>query len=352
MIECDVLVMGGGPGGVSAALLCAEAGLRVRLIEGAAFPREVPGETLPPGVESLLRRLGVWEPFSASGFLRHEGNWVQWDRLDPAPRFQPFGRDREGPWSGFQAWRATLDTLMLDRARAAGVDVRQPCQAVRLRLAQGRLAGVLTSDGPVSARFLVDATGRRHWLAHRLGLTFERFSPRLVARYGYVTGDCPGRVAEPVLVADSDGWTWTARVRDGLYQWTRLVLRGSRPPQDWLPEEFRSLTRCGPPRGADVSWRMASPTAGPGYFLVGDAASVLDPASSHGVLRAIMSGMMAGHLIARVIRREATEPEAAVAYDDWLRRGFLADVSALVALYRQLPMPPEWVVSPSHLFGR
>jgi flavin-dependent dehydrogenase len=50
-------------------------------------------------------------------------------------------------------------------------------------------------------------------------------------------------------------------------------------------------------RGADVTWRIISPAAGPGFFLVGDAVAVLDPASSHGVLKALMTGMMAAHLI-------------------------------------------------------
>ncbi|MBA4535538.1 hypothetical protein H1196_23700 [Brevibacillus halotolerans] len=53
--------------------------------------------------------------------------------------------------------------------------------------------------------------------------------------------------------------------------------------------------------GADMTWRVITQLGGPGgYFLIGDAATVLDPASSHGVLKAVMSGMMAGNLIAQM----------------------------------------------------
>jgi hypothetical protein len=55
-------------------------------------------------------------------------------------------------------------------------------------------------------------------------------------------------------------------------------------------------------RGIDVSSSIANPTAGPGYFLAGDAASIVDPLSSHGILKALMSGMKAAHHSATVLR--------------------------------------------------
>jgi len=55
---------------------------------------------------------------------------------------------------------------------------------------------------------------------------------------------------------------------------------------------------------------------GQGYFVVGDAAAVLDPSSSHGVLKALMSGMMAAHLIGRIYAG-AEEERARAAYQSW-----------------------------------
>jgi flavin-dependent dehydrogenase len=341
----DVVVVGGGPSGSAAAITCAGAGaeLRVVLVERSRFPRDAPGETLHPGVEPLLRRLGVADEVLAAGFLRHEGHWVRWEGAGP-PRFEPFGRDAEGPWRGFQAGREVFDALLLARARALGVEVLQPCPISDVIVDGGRVAGVETPAGPIRARFVVDATGRRQWLARRLRLRVGRYSPRLVARYGHVEGDCPARAEAPAIVADPTGWTWTARVAPRVYQWTRLTLAGDPPSNDWLPEELRGLKRLCRSRGAEVDWRAAFEPAGPGYFLTGDAAAVLDPASSHGVLKALMSGMMAGHLIARVARAEATEPHAAAAYRAWHLDGFRRDLDALRALYARHPAAPRWAV--------
>ena len=324
-------VVGGGPGGAAAAICCARAGLRVALLEGTNFPRARPGETLHPGVEPLLERLGVLTEVEAAGFLRHEGSWVSWG--GPA-RFDAFGADGRGRWLGFQAGRADFDTILLDHARGLGVRVVQPCRAVQPLLDGARVRGVRTNRGDVTSAFVVDAGGGRHWLARRLGLLVEARSPRLVARYGYVTGECAARDAAPAIVADADGWTWTARVKPGLYQWTRLTLSGGDGGRraESPPAELEHLAPCGRARGADVTWRSVTRPAGSGYFLVGDAAAVLDPASSHGVLKALMSGMMAAHSIDLIINRQ-DERLVTDSYQRWVHAWFDHDVSELEKLY-------------------
>ena len=89
---------------------------------------------------------------------------------------------------------------------------------------------------------------------------------------------------------------------------------------------------------------MVERPAGPGYVCVGDAACVLDPAASHGVLKALMSGMMAAHVIAERVAGGASGDQAIRAYTSWLTRLFRADVAALTELYRTHPFPPAWVV--------
>jgi hypothetical protein len=147
------------------------------------------------------------------------------------------------------------------------------------------------------------------------------------------------RDEEPAIVADEQGWTWTARVRPRLYQWTRLSLERHLVDRDWLPEEFQGLKRWSKTRGADVTWRAVRAAAGRGYFLVGDAAAVLDPASSHGVLKAMMSGMMAAHLIAQIINHGQMESRVIHAYCQWVGVWFEHDVVRLRELYALLPHP-------------
>ncbi|HEV2846409.1 MAG TPA: NAD(P)/FAD-dependent oxidoreductase [Thermoanaerobaculia bacterium] len=200
-----------------------------------------------------------------------------------------------------------------------------------------RVCGVLTGQGELPACFVVDAGGGGHWLARHLGLPVERRSPRLIAHYGYAEGTCPDREASPVLTADDDGWTWTAQVRPDLHQWTRLSLSGREPKGGWQPAALRALKSRGRTRGADVTWRRVRPAAGPGYYLTGDAAAVLDPASSHGVLKALMSGMLAAHRIVQTVRAGIPEEQTARSYDDWGRDGFEHDVRKLGELYTAIP---------------
>jgi flavin-dependent dehydrogenase len=103
-----------------------------------------------------------------------------------------------------------------------------------------------------------------------------------------------------------------------------------------MPEELQGLKSVGNVRTSDVTWRFTRAAAGPGYFLVGDAAMVLDPTSSHGVLRALMSGMQAGHAIAQIIRGEIGELEAARSYNQWVVDWFHHDERRLREAYTLL----------------
>jgi flavin-dependent dehydrogenase len=328
----DVIVVGGGPGGTAAAIACACANLQVLLVEKQPFPREHPGETLHPGVEPLLQQLGVLDSVLSAGFLRHRGTWVQWEE---DLQFMPFGEDKSVVWQGFQAWRADFDSILLDRAKAVGVTVLQPCRVMHIITHQGRVIGVETTQGVFKARIVIDAAGSHHWLAKQLNLMIQTHSPTLLAHYGYVQGECPLRDEAPAIVADTQGWTWTAKILPRRYQWTRLSFNGN-PCRNWLPQEFAGLKPMGrSPQVADVTWRWVESAAGFGYFLVGDAAAVIDPASSHGVLKAIMSGMMAGHLIKLISEDIELEPQAIQQYCQWVYSTFYKDVEKLNHLYRR-----------------
>lgn len=327
-VDADVVVVGGGPAGTAAAISCATRKLRVILLEREESGRERPGETLHPGIEGLLSQLGVADRLPAVVGARHTGIWTSWGG---PPKFEPFGSDADGPWAGFQAWRPDFDALLLTRARELGVDVRQPATVTGFRPG----SEVTTSTGSITAGMVIDASGRARWLERHLGIGNVLASPQLIVRFGYVQGSCPGRDDAPAIVGDSKGWTWTARVKPGIYQWTRLCFDAPVDP-DWVPEELAGLTPLSKSRGADMTWRISKMTAGPGWFMVGDAAALLDPTSSHGVLRALMSGMMAAHLTAAVLCRKTPAEEAAAAYHSWIAGLFESDVQHLKLFYRKL----------------
>lgn len=331
--DSDVVVIGGGPGGSATAITCASLGLRVRLLERRSFPAERPGETLHPGVEPVLAQLGVADRLASVVGSRHEGIRIRWGE---ATRFEPYGRDDSGPWRGYQVWRPDFDAMLLERARELGVEVFQPCAAHEVLMQDDAVSGLLTSAGPMTSPVVVDASGRSHWLGTKMRIERRVHSPPLVARYGYAEGSLPALDRSPSLTGDSSGWLWTAMVRPGLYQWTQVALDGNRLPAEWRPGEFRDLISHGKPRGADVTWRLARRVAGPGWFMVGDAAAVLDPTSAKGILKALLSGITTGKLISAIVVGLATSEEVADIYNDWLSGWFISDSNQLANFYQSL----------------
>jgi flavin-dependent dehydrogenase len=189
------------------------------------------------------------------------------------------------------------------------------------------------------SKFTIDASGVRGFLRRSLDLAQTVVSPALLARYGYGEGDSGEFDMAPTLEGDAGGWVWTAKIAPRRFVWTRLnfaSVESQKPPV--LP----NVRWLGPVRGADVTWRAVQASAGRGYFLAGDAAAVLDPASSHGVLRALMSGMMAAHVCASVMSGSMHEDEGANHYRTWLSSWFAHDVRRLRELYGSLGFPATW----------
>lgn len=316
MPRFDLAVVGAGPAGAAAAIHGARAGLKVLLVERRLRPTRAPGETLHPGSEVLFDRLGVGAAVRDAGFHRHAGIWVEWEG---AKRFEAYGSDGNGPWLGFQAERPRLELLLVEAAAAAGAEIRRGVAIGPPVLNGGRVEGFLLGGEPVLARWTIDASGRRSWLAGELKLPECVRSPPIFVRFGWDEASLPE--AEPELAATETGWQWRAPLAGGRRAWVNAEIAPSSPK--------RGL-------GADLTWRIRSAGV-PGALLAGDSAVTLDPTSSRGVLRALMTGIMAADVAAGAIGGGLCAEAAAEGYGRWLRDWFEADVAALAALYRRHP---------------
>ncbi|WP_438868480.1 NAD(P)/FAD-dependent oxidoreductase [Pseudomonas sp. L1(2025)] len=334
MSHFDVIVVGAGPAGCATAIGCAQRGMRVALLEQTRFPRYRPGETLHPGVEPLLQQLQI----NLQNCPRHLGHWVHWDG---PPRFNAFSPGRAIAWQGFQVSRAVLDQQLLERAQAVGVQVTYLKHASQVLLQHNRVQGVRAGTLQWTGKFVVDATGRHHWLQRQLQIPWRRFSPRLIARFGYcednsLADDKMGLFAHP------HGWHWIARISRTCLHWTQLAFtQGGQ--QRLIPQVLQRCKAIGQVRGADVSWRVCCTTAGPGFFLVGDAAATLDPCASHGVIKALMSGLQTTSAIVDCLLWPAGEATVQAAYQAWVQKTVQRDVLALREFYRAHPYPPAWL---------
>ena len=292
----QLLILGGGPAGCAAAIFARSQGLPVIVIDVPKRARRLPGETVHPGVEPLLKQLGVWEAVLSCGFHRHTGIWRV--ALNGDRHFEEYGRDHNGAWKGFQLDRVLFHKILREKAISLGVDwIETKSISLGRRDRQGWV--IDTSSGPAKAEVLMDATGRRAWLADQIGLTPELSTETKKMHFGWVTGNDQIVDGNPVFVQSDDGWDWISPIATNRVAWIKL----------------RNGSCC---KGLDVTPRIFRECAGTNWFLIGDAACLTTPASGNGVLRAIMSGMLAAHLSIAISSRRSSNEDAVNAYRSWI----------------------------------
>jgi flavin-dependent dehydrogenase len=199
----DALVIGGGPAGATAAWLLAQAGWSVALLEKASFPRrKVCGEFISATNLPLLRVLGIEKIFLdlAGPPLSKIGIYSGKHTL-AAPMSMSNAAERWGRALG----REYLDTLLLDGARQAGADIRQPCNAISLLRENGVFICLTTppnasADTGLNARVVIAAHGScetRLYSTHTPGRPLQA-SDLIAFKAHFLQADLPADIL-PVL---------------------------------------------------------------------------------------------------------------------------------------------------------
>ncbi|MEO7148711.1 MAG: FAD-dependent oxidoreductase, partial [Rhodanobacteraceae bacterium] len=157
--NCDVLVIGGGPGGSTVAALLARRGHKVILLEKAHHPRFHIGESLLPMNLPVFERLGVMEKVRALGVFKPGADF----EADNERGYNTYAFERAiggSPPHAFQVWRQDFDKILFEHARESGADAREGAEviAVAQRDPRDALADVKTDDGRnyrVQARYVI-----------------------------------------------------------------------------------------------------------------------------------------------------------------------------------------------------
>jgi len=337
--ECDVLVVGGGPAGASAAYWLASSGVDVLVVEKKHYPRaKTCGDGLTPRSVHQLEQMGLADELAT--FHRYRGL-----------RSNAFGRTLEMSWPelpgrpshGYVITRADLDGIVAARAEKAGAVLWQGAEAVAPLSAASssaaaepvpvprgeplrRAGGAIVEDRArgtateVRARYVIVADGSLSRFGRALGTSRNRDWPQGMALRGYYRSP---RHSEDYIdsfldIRDADGrvvpgYGWIFPLGDGrvnvgvgllstMDRWknvntTKLMEAFvAQAPKSWCLDEASS---CGPPTGGRLPMGLSvGPRVGPDCITTGDAAATINPFNGEGIAYAYETGRMAAGAVA------------------------------------------------------
>jgi len=357
--EVSVLVIGGGPGGSTAAALLAKDGIDVLLLEREEFPRYHIGESLLPACVPTLQMSGAIDAVAAHGFQVKRGGvfrwgkdeWIlDWDKMVDPPA-----------WS-WEVDRAEYDHILLRNASAQGAQVVEKATVRNVVFDGDRPVAVewVHDGGDVRTtrfRYLIDASGRTGVLAKQhldIRTRHDVFQNVAIWAYWDGAGLLPGNPEGGInVVTAPDGWWWNIPLAGNRHSVGLVTHKddfGARRPgypslQDYYLDRLHgdptmhSLVEgarfAGPVRAEQDYSYAADRFCGPGYVMVGDAACFLDPLLSTGVHLAQYSATLAAAAIATAHRGEMTEQEALGFFEFTYRRAYTRMLVLVGRLYQK-----------------
>jgi geranylgeranyl reductase family protein len=312
----DVLVVGAGPAGSSAAAWAARSGRDVVLADAAVFPRDKTcGDGLTPRAVAELDRLGL-------------GEWVRGTARNRGLRLSGFGQELELEWPsrsfpavGSAVPRTELDDRIRRAAVEAGAVMAEGAKAVSVTRDGNAVRSVTLQTGEgshdIACRTLIVADGVRSTLGKQLGRQWHRDTAFGVAARAYITSARSDDewISSHLELRDGagtlqPGYGWVFPLNDGninigvgtLATATRPAPGALRPLLDlytqqrrseWeLTGELRSVASALLPMGGAVSG-----VAGVNWAIIGDAAACVNPLNGEGIDYGLEGGRMVVDLL-------------------------------------------------------
>ena len=342
--DSDILVVGGGPAGSTAAGLLAQLGWRVTLLEKEHHPRFHIGESLLPMTMPLLNRLGVLDQVAAIGMPKYGADFSVTGRA-AHPRTFYFG-DAAGdsPPMAYQVTRAEFDQLLFRRAMKLGADTREGIRVTGVEL--DRPDGVWLSARDDAGRmhrfrtqYLVDASGRDTLLASKLGSKRRNRAHQSAAIFSHYRDVAlrEGRDAGNISICwFAHGWIWMIPLHNDTVSIGVVCrpeyLRQRKCSQEafleqtlalssQVVERIRGATRVAPVRAAANYSYRSNHACGRRYVMVGDAFTFIDPVFSSGVFIAMDGASRAAEMVDGILRDPASADARTRDYERNLRTG-------------------------------
>jgi flavin-dependent dehydrogenase len=345
-MNCDVLIVGGGPAGSTAAALLAERGYRVTLLEKAHHPRFHIGESLLPANLPLFERLGVAEQVRGIGMRKEGAEFVSpWHEQVQTFQFAE-AWNKSLPFA-YQVRRAQLDEILIRNAARKGAEVLEGCLVRRIDFPDAPNEPVSvhaeTETGAAQqwrARFVIDASGRDTLLGNQFKAKKRNPLHNSSALYGHFEGarrhqgQAEGNIS---IFWFEHGWFWFIPLADGATSigavtWPYYMkTRGKRSPEQFFldtlaacPKLSERLTDARLMDGVHATGNysyVCDRTHGERYLLLGDAYAFIDPVFSSGVMLAMHSAFIGAETVDICLSRPAESKQALKHFDDVMRKG-------------------------------
>lgn len=340
MKKHDVIIIGGGPGGSTAATVLARAGLDVGVIEREEFPRFHIGESLLPATMPLFKEIGFYDTLNNGNYIPKWGaRFIDYRNDDEIYFGFTEGLNRDIPMA-FEVERSKFDRDLLDHARKSGATVYQPEMVKDITITdQG--ASLRTDKDEYSCAYLMDISGRDSLLGLKMKIRQANKSLNNVAVFSHYTDveRAPGRDEGDIIIGllPQRSWTWMIPFKGNV---TSVgVVRSSEffdGEKDWGAYLDRTLKQS-----PSVARRMQNAQQamdvhrignyshtcetffGDRWILSGDAALFLDPIFSSGVHMSVSSSKMAAEALLQIFPHKGSLKDNGVgqAYEARVRLG-------------------------------
>jgi geranylgeranyl reductase family protein len=336
MSSCfDVVIIGAGPAGSSAAYFLARAGVKVLLLDKATFPRDKTcGEGLVPRARPILAEMGILDLLTqqAIGWQLNElevtapsGRAVHFN-IPPLPH---------APNQAVVVPRLQLDNLLLQQAIACGAEFRG---GVHARAVHADTDGVtISADKSYHATLAIVAIGANTALLSSLGLNPPK--PNIVAARAYFEGieSLPPHFQFRFdgVVLPGYGWVFplsptSANIGAGFIRTGKREHHQSAQnafhtfiQNPTLKRMLRNARQVGPLKSFPIRTDFASaPTFAERVLLVGEAAGLVNPLTGDGIDFALESGKIAAQQIIKMLRLGDVSRSQLQAYDTILRQRY------------------------------